>query len=209
VQVTALGSQTATLNWETPSNVTVELAVSPQPNPPGPFTVSGTSLALTGLSPDTDYKVRLVSLCPDGGISAPTEIAFRTSGIIIDEVIVQKEPPAGSDGLCQPSPQDVANQSAPINWNTSFSSELLKIDNGTTKVFIVKTGPAGTGPYSFTVLRSASALCGETANNAPTSITTSGGVATLVGSGYTIELTATSAKMIVASSVVGTYSMYR
>ncbi len=207
VQLVAIGSNTATLTWQVPSGVSTELTVTPQPNPPGPFTVTGNTIALTGLLPDTDYKVSLRSLCADGGTSEPVTISFRTNGIIITEIIVQKEPPAGTDGLCQPSPMEVLNQATPINWSTAHASELLKIGNGTTKVFIVKSST--TGPLTFTVLRNGSALCGEVASNAPTSLTTSGGTTILTGTGYTIELTAASAKMIVASSVVGTYSMYR
>jgi hypothetical protein len=206
VQVTAITDSSATLTWTAPQNATVEISVTPQSNPPGPFTTTANTFTIKGLSPGTNYSVRLRTLCPDGSTSDVVTVAFRTTTIVIGDIIIQKEVPSDAQGLCTPTPLDIINQSTPINWETSSPKELLKIVNGTTVILIIKD-ISGTTPV-YKVLENKVSLCGATVNNPPVSVNSTSSGFVLTGSGYSVNLNATNAVISLTTGTT-TYSMYR
>jgi hypothetical protein len=208
VQVTAITDSSATLTWTAPQNATVEISVTPQSNPPGPFTTTANTFTIKGLSPGTNYSVRLRTLCPDGSTSDVVTVAFRTTTIVIGDIIIQKEVPSDAQGLCTnipgQTPLDIINQSTPINWETSSPKELLKIVNGTTVILIIKD-ISGTTPV-YKVLENKVSLCGATVNNPPVSVNSTSSGFVLTGSGYSVNLNATNAVISLTGS---SYTMYR
>jgi len=206
VQVIAITDSSATLTWTAPQNTTVEISIEPQSNPPGPFTTTANTFTINGLSPGTNYSVRLRTLCPDGSTSDPVTVAFRTTTIIIGDIIIQKEVPSDAQGLCTPTPLDVINQSTPINWESSSPKELLKIVNGTTVLLIIKD-ISGSSPV-YKVLQNQVSLCGATVNNPPVSVNSTLSGFVLTGSGYSVILNATNAVISLTTGTT-TYSMYR
>jgi hypothetical protein len=210
VQVIAITNSSATLTWTALPNTTVEISIQPQSNPPGPFTSTANTLTIDGLSSGTNYIASLRTLCPDGSTSDPVTVAFRTSNIVIGDIIIQKDAPSDAQGLCTNNPgqipQDIINQSAPINWEPSSPKELLKIVNGTTVLLIIKD-ISGSSPV-YKVLENKVSLCGATVNNAPVTVNSTVSGFILTGSGYIVNLNATNAEI---PSLPGTttYSMYR
>ena len=208
VQVIAITDSSATLTWTAPQNTTVEISIEPT-TPAGPFTTTANTLTINGLSPGTNYIASLRTLCPDGSTSDPVTVAFRTSTIIIGDIIIQKEVPSDAQGLCSnipgQIPQDVINQSTPINCEPSSPKELLKIVNGTTVLLIIKD-ISGSSPV-YKVLQNQLSLCGATVNNAPVSVNSTLTGFILTGSGYSVNLNATNAEIPVLTGT--TYSMYR
>jgi hypothetical protein len=208
VQVIAITSTSATLTWTAPQNATVEISIAPQSNPAGPFTSTTNTLTINGLSPGTNYIASLRTLCPDGSTSDPVTVPFRTTTIIIGDIIIQKEVPSDAQGLCSnnpaPSPQDVINQSSPINWDPSSPKELLKIVNGTTVLLIIKD-ISGSSPV-YKVLQNKVSLCGATVNNPPVSVNSTSSGFILTGTGYSVNLNATNAVISLTGS---SYTIYR
>jgi hypothetical protein len=208
IQVTALSDSSATLTWTAPPSSRVEISVVPQSNPPGPFITDANSITLNGLTPGTNYTARLRTICADGDTSEVSSIQFRTSIIVIGDVIIQKEVPSGTSNLCtNNNNEDVQPQSLPINWQSSSPLEVLQIVNGSTTVFIVKN-TSGSRPV-YSVLDNGIGVCGAVASNAPRTVNSTSTPAgfLLTGTGFTVEITDAQAQMTASGTT--TYTMYR
>ncbi len=209
VQVIGISPTSATITWSAPPNTTVEISVSPQPVPPGPFTTTGTSFTLTGLSPDTDYKITLRTVCPDGSFSAPVQISLKTTVIIIVDVIVQKESVlTDAASVCASLLSDQTGSQSPIDWDNNVDEELLVITDGgqTARVLIYKRKNTA-GAFEYNSIADGRTICISTAQNTPVSTQTITNGVRLLGTNYNVELTPTSATMVNSSGA--TYSMYR
>ena len=209
VQVIGISPTSATITWSAPPNTTVEISVSPQPVPPGPFTTTDTSFTLTGLSPDTDYKITLRTVCPDGSLSAPVQITLKTTVIIIVDVIVQKEAVlTDANSVCASVLSDQTGSQTPINWDDNVDEELLVMTDGgqTARVLIYKRKNTA-GAFEYYSIANGRTICTSTALNTPVSVQTIAGGARLLGTNYNVELTPTSATIVNSSGA--SYSMYR
>lgn len=210
VQVTAITPNSATLTWSAPADATVEISIAPQSNPPGPFTTTANTFTLNGLLPGTNYVASLRTLCSDGSTSTVTSVPFRTSTIIIGDVIIQREISDDVKALCGGN-NDVPAQNTPINWDPSLSLELLKIEHTGTGsvVFLVKDNSGSRVVYK--TAKDQEALCGALSKNAPVSSDGSSTGFTLKGPGssYTIDINATNAQMTLPMGGTVIYSMYR
>jgi hypothetical protein len=209
LQVIGISPTTATIGWSAPPNTTVSISVSPDPTPSGPFITSDTVFTITGLNPDTDYKVTVQTVCADGSLSAPVQIALRTSIIIIVDVIIQYEAIlADATSICSSMLTDDTDRNAPINWNPGIDEELLVITEGVqaSKVLIYKRKNSS-GVFEYISIANNRAICAHTAQNVPFAVQTTVNGARLLGSNYVIDLNSTSAVMSNSTGIV--YSMYR
>lgn len=214
VQVIGLSPTSATIAWSASPGATVEIAVSPQSSPPGPFITSESNFTITGLLPDTLYTVTLRTKCSNTNYSAPVEITLRTPPIIIVDVIVQK-PAIISDAtsICTSIATDIIGSQIVIPWDSGTEEELLVITDPTlnTNVLIYKRKNMN-GDFEYLSLANNRLICSQSAKNAPTSVQTTLAGAKLSGPGYIIELTHNNATMLDlnGSAIQGTeYSMYR
>jgi Fibronectin type III domain len=211
VTVTGISPTSATISWSAPPGATVEISVSPQPTPPGPFTTTDSTFTITGLSPDTDYKITVRTKCADGVYSDPVIIALKTTTIIIVDVIVQKEAILSEAiSICASPVSDDVNAPMPINWDSSKDKELLAVSDGTpnTMVLIFKRKNTS-GVFEYFAIANNYIICGITTKNTPTSVQNIINGARLVGSNYNIDLTPGSAILTPNTTATVLYSMYR
>lgn len=209
VEVIGISPTSATIAWSAPPNTTVEISVSPQPVPAGPFTTSDTTFTITGLVPNTDYKITLRTVCPDGSFSAPVEVALKTTVIIIIDVIVQKEAVLlDASSVCSSALPDETGVQTPINWDSNVNEELLVITDGgqTAKVLIYKRKNTS-GNFEYYSVANGRTICASTAQNAPVSTQTIANGVRLLGTNYSVEITPTNAIMLNTSG--SSYTMYR
>lgn len=213
VQVIGLSPTSATLKWSASVGTEVEITVSPDATPGGPFTTTDSVFTITGLSPETLYKITLRTKCSSTNYSTEVIISLRTPSIIIVDVIVQREGVL-SDALsiCSSPLVDVINSSSAIPWDSNTNEELLVIRNTTigATVLIYKRKNAN-GVFEYHSIANGKSICSQDPANTPGSITASGGMATLTGTNYTIELTQTNTTMLVsgAAAIDTEYSMYQ
>jgi hypothetical protein len=209
VQVIGISPTSATITWSAPPNTTVEISVSPQSVPPGPFTTTDTSFTITGLSPNTDYKITLRTLCPDGSFSAPVIITLKTTVIIIVDVIVQKESVlTEAISVCSSALPDETGSQTPISWDNNVDEELLVMtDGGQTASVLIYKQKNTAGAFEYYSIANGRTICTSTAQNTPVSTQTISNGVRLLGTNYNVELTPTSATMVNSSGA--TYSMYR
>ena len=209
VQVIGLSPTSATISWSAPPGTTVEISVSPQPVPAGPFTTTDSTFTITGLSPDSLYKVTLRTVCSDGVYSPPVQISLKTTVIIIVDVIVQKEAIlSDANSICLSPLSDVTGSPTPLNWDVNVNEELLVISDGnqTARVLIYKRKNAS-GAFEYYSLANGRSLCAASALNTPATTQASANGALLIGSNYSVEVTPANATM--TSSSGASYSMYR
>lgn len=211
VTVTGIGPTSATISWSAPPGTTIEISVSPQPTPPGPFTTTDSTFTITGLSPDTDYKITLRAKCANGAYSDQVVISLKTDIIIIVDVIVQKEAILSEAiSICASPVSDDVNAQTPINWDSNKDKELLAISDGTpnTMVLIFKRKNTS-GVFEYFAVANNYTICGITTKNTPTSVQTINNGVRLVGSNYSIDLTPGSAILTPNTTSTVLYSMYR
>jgi Fibronectin type III domain len=206
VEVIGISPTSATITWSAPPNTTVEISVSPQPVPAGPFTTSDSTFTITGLLPNTDYKITLRTVCPDGSFSVPVQIALKTTVIIIIDVIVQKEDIlSDASSICSSTLPDETD-TQPIDWDNNVSEELLVITDGgqTARVLIYKRKDTS-GNFEYYSVADGRTICAFTAQNAPVSTQTTANGVRLLGTNYSVNVTPTNAIMTSGAS----YTMYR
>jgi hypothetical protein len=208
VQVIAISPTSARLTWSAPAGATVEISVEPQSNPPGPFTTTSDTFTITGLLPGTNYVARLRTICGSGDTSTVTNVSFRTSTIIIGDVIIQRAISEDVKALCGGN-NDVSTQNTPINWDPSLSLELLKIEHTSsgTVVFIEKDTRSGGIIYKSA--KDKDEVCGVFSQNTPVSTNAIGSGFVLNGNNYNVNINATNAQMNPTMGGTVNYTMYR
>jgi hypothetical protein len=205
--VTSVDSTSVTFSWTPSTTAPVRIRITPAPNPPGPFETTDTTITINGLTPNTNYEAEFTTLCPDGSVSDPVVVPFRTSSIIIIDVVIQvTDLPSGFNELCVQSGggnSDVFNSASAINWNTSLTRELLHIKSDAGDILIAKE-KTGTITHYY-ALAEGEELCDVKVTAAPTSIVGS----ILRGSDFDVELQSTKGVYNSTSKPGATYNMYR
>ena len=109
VTVTDSTSTTISLDWnDVPGAASYKISYEPTgaPGAPTDTTTTLSNITLSGLLPDTEYEISIVSNCTDStsSTSPPTIIYARTGSIIITEDVIDGPPPPSGllSGCCDP-----------------------------------------------------------------------------------------------------------
>jgi hypothetical protein len=89
------------------------------------------SVNITGLSPDTEYEIKVWSVCPDGTLGGCSAIIVRTDYVIVKDIVIQREFNNEKPGLnfplyaddLSPQPNELFKIKAPNGEFTLFESE--------------------------------------------------------------------------------------
>jgi len=209
------------ISWTPPSGVdSFQITISPPAvGGANTFITSESKYSITGLQPETDYTIQVRSIC-NGELSVPATANFRTSSIIIIDLITQIEPTQQQiiDSICDGGVADMNT----MTWNDQNKYEVMHLiaknsaNEVISSVCILKYFDSGADQNHFYVLSKDKIMCGsETLFEllaTPTSKSTSNLLSRSDSAlNYTINVTNSTAQMtfIQPSNIPVTGTIYR